>query len=250
MNTTLRSRLRAGPTILFALALLGCEESEPSPLEAWTDGTVAIAAPRLRQADLVQSTFVVDSTEQVSAGGPAKADDPLSYAFQGVYRWKSRAHIGADFASLVSEHEYNSNYGRIESTLHVTMGGAHAATQDAEIQQYVPGFLQLGLVRPILLENYLFIDAGCGFSARGSATHRAWWGLYQARGAPTWGGVSRSSTARPVSGKCNRREGRRTGTVQESGGFVCTALITYDLDTLEVTNIEVISCSTGGGVEL
>lgn len=250
MNHLLRKRLRAGLTLVLAFGALACDDTDPLPLASAPTDVVEIQAPALRQSDLVRSTFVVDSTSVSDADAPAAASDPTVYPFQGVYSWGSTASIGNDYASLVSKHKYNSNYARIESTLHVTRGDAHAASQDAEIQQYVPAFFQFGLMRDVLLENYLYIDAGCGYKARGNATHSAWWGLYQGRGAPTWGAVTRSSTAYPATGQCSGRRGTRTGTVNEPGGFVCSVLITYDLDTLEVVSMDVISCSTGVGVEL
>ena len=245
----LRTRLRAGPFCLILLGASACDPSESLGPRSEIATPRPIEAPRIDQSNFIRSASVVDSSGPATSSTGQLLDDMGDYPFQGVYDWKSSAAVLRDFASIVSEHEYNTNYGRIESVLHVTRGDRHLLSQNAEIQQYVPAFFQLGIKRPILLENLAFLDAGCGVTARGNATHSAWWGLYQGRGAPTWGAVSRSSSAAPASGRCERT-GVRSGTVHEDGGIVCSVLITYDLDTFEIVGMEVISCSTGGGAEL
>jgi hypothetical protein len=58
------------------------------------------------------------------------------------------------------------------------------------------------------------------------------------------------SYASDVRGPCTNTRGTRGGTLEEEGGRACTVRITYDLDTGEIYDVEVLRCYSVGDERL
>ncbi|MEM7417547.1 MAG: hypothetical protein AAF389_18805 [Gemmatimonadota bacterium] len=228
--------------------LVGCHDVGPTtPTLERSAAVHPIRAPRISESDLVRTRHVRTTPASASATRQeVQVHDPFEYIFDP----ESHAQVTDDYAIMTSSHDYNTNYSSIESTLNVAKGDKQVGSQTLLEQRSIFFPFHFGLTRTLRLNNRASVDRACGFSASGRASHKAWWGLLGSKGLVTWGLRVTPSVALAARGGCEGATGTRGGTTREGGGIVCTVLITYDLDTLEVVNVDVLSCSSGGGTEI
>lgn len=240
----LRWRRRAAS--LLSLAIVSCDDGPTSPVAAHVDAGVEIRAPWISQSQLVRRSSVTEAAPPDRSVRQA-VHDPFQY----IYDPESSAQVTDSYAAMTSSHDYNTNYSSIESTLNISRGDKQVASQTLLEQRSIFFPFHFGLMRTLRLNNRASVDQACGFSASGRASHKAWWGLLGSKGLVTWGmRITPSVALTARGGGCEGGTATRGGTTYEGGGVVCTVLITYDLDTLAVVNVEVLSCSSGGGSEI
>lgn len=233
----------------FSLLILGtlaaCEpgtSTGPSGVETPIDH--ALSAPLIDAADLVHRTSVT-RTPPPGPGGPQASDVGDDFTIRPLQQVTGE-HTSASFREkefrLLARHSYIGNVGVITSTANVTLDGMHFTSQVSESQEYTPFIIDFGRVKRMFHETIVHLPGTCGFSGGGSSQHKAWWQFYQGRSAPEWGVVNEPSYAKLAYGPCERATGERGGTMTDEGGRVCTVLITYDLNTNEILNVEVLTC--------
>jgi len=248
------------PPIALACALgAACSADGPTTLET-QDGPVPdlyLSAPWITSEDLVS---VGDAGP--SADRPALVEDSHLYeggdesggssdgGESGVEIWDAHTNVGFDYDHAYAEgsHRYSGQVGRVETTAHVTWNDAYLGTQTAVMQEY--DWLTLRSTHFVTTYAQVNTDHSCGLSVQGRSLHAAWAELFQIKGAPTWGRTEQTTSAGPVrQDRCGRTASNvdPTGTYSTGGGIVCTYLITYDLATLQILDVTLLSCSTTDG---
>lgn len=231
--------------IMLCSAFAACEPGEttrPSTVESAFDH--ALGAPVIGPEDLVRRSFT-PLTPAADGNGPQASDVGNDFNIRPVQQvWGE--HSSASFRDkefrLLARHSYIGNIGQIRSTANVSLDGMHFASQSSEGQEYTPFILDFGRTKRMFHETIVHLTGTCGFSGGGTSQHKAWWQFYQGRSAPEWGVVTESSSAKLAYGPCDRETGERGGTINEDGGRVCTVLITYDIHTNEILDVEVLTC--------
>lgn len=233
---------------LAALALGGCDSTastrptaleEPALLDLPVDFALRAPVPTRQELDGGTSVSLpppVDSERPPSVGGVNTR--PL----QQIWEVHSNLSFLGNTVELLSRQSYIGNVGAMESTITLHEDGKHFLTRTSPAQEYTPFIYDFGRVKRMFHSNRIDLQSTCGLTAYGWTQHQAWWQFFQGRAAPLWGVVERPSSAKSVRGPCGDRTGERGGTIEEEGGRVCTVLITYDLDTNEILNVEVLSC--------
>jgi hypothetical protein len=207
----------------LVLVLVACERPAPTAVSHVPHPTVptdlTLAAPLLTQDDLT-AVSIVTHGERPSSG------------------------------LMLSEGsmEYAGHVGRVETTANVAFENQHLGESTAIEQE--SSWASLDTRRHVFAFAYVRTDKTCGLSVFGASEHAAWWELFQVKNAPTFGRVEASSQAGPASQPaCGKHVTNENPDTWSTGdGLTCTYLITYDLDTLEVLQVELLYCSSGGGV--
>lgn len=237
--------------VALAVALAGCAEETPvSPVASAVDeGPPLVRAPLLTQSDLDKSNFRVLGAPAADPG-PARAefDEQGGRPIQQIFGPSTRADFGTGFASSIGAHRYIGNVGAVSTTASLSFQGQHVASRTSNQQDYTPFLLDWGSVKRVVTWIKIPSDHECGLSVEGQSDHRAWWQFFQGRGVAAWG-VTRTTTQEGPTrqGACANPTGQTEDTRQSEGGLVCTYLITFDLETGEIVNAELLFCHSGGG---
>lgn len=230
---------------VITIALSACQEpSAPIPAIEDEPEVQPILAPWIDESVLSPTIIIVDSTR--STRGPTLAGDLEERTLDYLKNERTTAFVSTTRAGIISEHDYAANYSSITSTMSVSRGDMEIASRELTVQEYVPFLLHFGRSQHLTLRNNAVVPQRCGYAASGHASHKAWWGFYGGSSNSEWGLVTSPSVGREAKGKC-QGNGLREDEIHQGGGVVCTVLITYDLDTLEIVNVDVLSCSSGGG---
>lgn len=242
-------RTRPRTPIPLILLLLGCGD----------DPTAPVAAPAQMPEDLAFTFAEVDPDRLVSyehvvmqppTDAPALSEEwgeelPAS---SSVMDARTVVGIGSYGAYAYGLHRYTGNVGRVETTLEVAVEDRHLGSRTGVRQQSGLFLLDFGRIKDIIVHVRLYTDRPCGLEAHAQSRHSAWWEFYQGTGADSWGRTAVSSQAAPArSGPCGHRWDSEdpTGSYDEREGYSCTYLITYDLDTGQIYDAELLYCTRG-----
>ncbi|MDH3272566.1 MAG: hypothetical protein OEN56_14610 [Gemmatimonadota bacterium] len=244
-------RSRLGRSLLAVVtALTGCSDGAPTgPARLDVTPDPAIHAPVLTMRDLTLLESVIQPSGQAEGlAAVAVEDDDGTRPLQQVINPRTRAGFDDGYAFAIGQHSYIGNVGLIRTSTHVSFRDQHVGSQTGQRQAYTPFLVDLGQLKDIAVWPKVYTDHTCGLTAQGDSSHKAWWQFYQGRGAPEWGVDEVPSQAAPVAqGSCTNQTGTRTGSEERSGGFICSYFITYDLDTGEIVDAQLLYCSTQGG---
>lgn len=239
-----RSRLLVGTIALFA-----CGES-PGSLEpgALPPDDLAVAAPAITAQDLVRIS--VEAPGPAEPGAPARVEEDTEEASARIRNARTDVGFYPGEAYAYGRHDFDGHVGRIETTVQVTFEDQHLGGGTAiQERSYWLSFEQ---TRQVSAYAAVRTDHTCGLAVQGRSMHAAWIQTVAITSAPIWGRAEETSGAGPLSQiACGRRIDNEdpTGTHTEANGIVCMYLITYDLDTLEVLRVELLSCTSKYGEE-
>jgi hypothetical protein len=236
----------------LVLVLVACERPAPTAVSHVPHPTVptdlTLAAPLLTQDDLTAVSIVThgerpSSGLMLSEGGEDEGLVPAT-----IYTATTRVGFQEGLAYAEGSMEYAGHVGRVETTANVAFENQHLGESTAIEQE--SSWASLDTRRHVFAFAYVRTDKTCGLSVFGASEHAAWWELFQVKNAPTFGRVEASSQAGPASQPaCGKHVTNENPDTWSTGdGLTCTYLITYDLDTLEVLQVELLYCSSGGGV--
>ncbi|MDX1495099.1 MAG: hypothetical protein R3253_13605 [Longimicrobiales bacterium] len=241
------------PTVLS----IGCSPQSPSAPEAdaWLDSAPLVRAPVLSPSDLIQqdtaSAWEQMPGEEGEVFGPVPADfeeDDTDLLVTRIIDPDSRGDFQEGFGGVYGTHRYTGNVGYIETTAQLTYRDQHLGNATGRRQNYTPFLGDFGQIKHIGVFPKIFSDRECGLSVYGRSQHAAWWHFYQGGAVQTWGRQEEFSQAEPYSqGKCTENVGEFEAENTKPGGMVCTYLITYDLETGDIVNAELLYCSSTGG---
>lgn len=229
--------------LLVALAAGACEESEPlSPIPV-ADHALEFTIPHVGRNGRPPRP-----DEGPTRPAPASTElEAHSRPLQQIRHAMTNVNILQGEASALGRHRYIGNVGSIDTTVQIVYGETYLGSFTAERQAYTPFIFDFGMEKSIYAYARVFTDHTCGLRVVGSSIHRASWQFYQGRSAPIWGETRRTTQADPESQpECAKRSGRTQITETRPTGMVCTYLITYDLDTGEWLNAELLFCSGVG----
>lgn len=237
----------AGMLALVSTLLAACSEppsTAPETLEGSAEAAdLGLLAPSLRPSDLVHvETIVLDAPDEEGALRVEGDEGPAQ-----IFNPRTKVGFFAGEAYAEGSHDYAGSASRIETTVSVDFQGAHVASYTAQRQQ--SEWLSTKLVKRIWVYAGVPIDKTCGLSVQGTSWHSAWWQIFQIKSAPTFGEVIDTSRGGPVSqDRCGKQitNGDPTGETSEASGISCTYLITYDKNTLEIYDVELLGCTTSG----
>lgn len=240
-------RPRAGMLALVSTLLAACSEppsTAPESLEEPAEAAdLDLLAPSLRPSDLVRVESVVLDPPDDQGALRAEGDDLPAQ----ILRPRTKVGFLWDEAYAEGSHDYTGSASKIETTVSVDFEGAHVASYMAVRQE--AEWLSTQVVKHLSVYAGVPVDKTCGLSVQGRSLHSAWWQFFQIKSAPTFGTVMATSRGGPVSqDRCGRQiaNGDPTGGTRESSGMSCTYLITYDKNTLEIFNVELLGCTTSG----
>jgi len=150
----------------------------------------------------------------------------------------------------IGRHVYIGNMGAVSATAHAAFQDQHLGSYTAERQNYTPFLVDFGEVKDIWASAKVYTDKTCGLTALGDSKHSAWWQFYQGRAAPLWGVTKSYSQGQPAHQRpCSNTTTTTSGGGDGStGGMICYVLITWDLDTGQIVNTQILAC-TGAGDE-
>lgn len=158
------------------------------------------------------------------------------------------------FAFSKARHRYTGNVGSVRTEAVVTFDGQVIGRQPAQRQDATPFLLDLGRQKSIVTEAYVFIDQDCGLTVNGSSDHEAKWQWFLGGQAPNWGSASMSSQAFPpaVQPPCEEQPQPNEGGGSGGGGsggrsVTCWFSVTYDQNTGEVLELDLLYCDEVGG---
>ncbi len=252
-----KARLLAGTIPLLIAACGDRTPTAPSPItEGAPDLPVAaptVTADHLRllavEAAGDSSTLTDAQRTEMDPDLDVELDDEFEEITESTQIINARTRVGFTDTGAYAEgsHNFTGHAGRIETTASVTFGGQNIGSQTAVEQRSFS--LSLKLWKFISAWAPVYTDVHCGLTVEGRSIHEAWWEIFQGRSAPSFGRTSVSSFGGPDSqGPCGTRRSTGDGSGSEdSGGMVCTYLVTYDLDTLEVVHVELLYCSASHG---
>lgn len=241
-----RRLVGTAPAVLLILA--GCSDPPtalaPAELPTALETELPLSAPMLQPSDLVH-------TEVVSEGEPTTNGPMLSTRGTDVaeiYNEVTRVGIlYGNEAYAEGKHEYTGSVGRVDTNLHIEWEAKYLASASATRQR--SDWLSLSVRKTVWAYARAQVDKTCGLRLTGNSMHRAWWSYFRITGTTTYGEAIRSSSADPFSqSPCGKKiDGNDpTGEYREGGGISCTYLITYDIDTGEVVDVDLLSCQSGG----
>lgn len=245
-----RIQLRLALVLASAFAA-GCTPDSPAgPLVVTVDDAPLVNPPLLTQADLAQRDSVELKGEE-PVEGPAAAsfdEDSLNRPIEQIFNARSTGDFQAGFAGVYGTHEYIGNVGRITTTANVSYNQAHLGSMVGTKQQYTPFLGDFGRTKRIDVFPKIYTDKTCGLVVEGSSQHHASWQFYQATSVQNWGVVQEFTQAKPYAqGACSGQTGGFQTENTQPGGIVCTYWITYDLDTGEIVDAQLLFCSSTGG---
>ena len=243
------ARPRVGPLALVCTFLSACSESPGTAPEVAEEppafaADLSLLAPPLEQSDLVH-------VESVVLGGPNDRGAVRSSGSESMAQiMNARTKVGFLWEEAYAEgsHDYTGTAGRVETTVNVDFEGQHVGTYTAIRQE--SSWLSTETTKHIFAYAGIPIDKTCGLSVTGYSTHSAWWQFFQIRSAPTYGEAVDSSRGGPVRqtscSKTTTSGNPGGGDSQDGTGMTCTYLITYDRNTLEIYDVELLGCQTTG----
>ncbi len=244
------------PPFLLALIVAGAVASgcvsEPGtgPLGVVAENVPRVHPPVLTRADLVQDESR-QSPPRPAADGPVTAvfeEDSFNRPLQQIFNARSTGDFQTGFAGVYGTHEYIGNVGKITTTANVTHNREHLGSTVGTNQQYTPFLGDFGRKKKIDVFPKVYTDMTCGLVVEGTSQHQASWQFYQATSVQNWGVVQVFTQATPhAQGACSGETGGFETEHTRPGGIVCTYWITYDLDTGEIVDAELLFCSSTGG---
>lgn len=244
-----RSRLTLA-LLSIGTVLAGCADETPvSPGSLEPAASLLVNAPTLTAEDLMLSTGVHHGSDPEESG-PALAEldgEDVSRPLQQVIDPETRVGFDPGYAWSLGRHDYIGNVASVQTTATVAYHDQYVGSQTAKAQDYTPFLLDLGQVKLIWTWAKVYSDHECGLTVQGSSQHKAWWQFYQGKGTSEWGVDQKPSQAAPVGQSgCTQETGGATESSESSSGVVCTYFITYDLDTGEILNAELLYCTVRG----
>lgn len=255
-----RARLLAG-TIPLLIAACGDRTPTAPPGAPERARALPVAAPTLTTdrfhlvavAAAAEPAATVDAQRtEIESELELELESDFEELTESTQIINARTRVGFTDTGAYAEgsHNFTGHGGRIETTASVTFDGADLGSQTAVEQRSFT--FSFKVWKFISAWAPVYTDVHCGLSVKGRSIHEAWWELFQGRSAPSFGNSSTSSFGGPESqAPCGTRYSTRDGSGSEdSGGMVCTYLVTYDLDTLEVLRVELLYCSTSHGALL
>lgn len=172
-----------------------------------------------------------------------QAENPMA----NIYDPRTGASFPPGQAQVVGSHQFTGNV----STIDVTANLAFLDKPLAEVQAHAMKSegLVYGLEKSTLLGvARIYTDKECGLELNGSSKHMAKWETLTP-GTITWGEVRLGTQAEPArKPDCEKEitDGDGAG-ISSPDGMICYYLITYDLETGEIYDAELITCDSGGG---
>jgi len=209
--------------------------------------------PAITQTDLADRSIVGTLTLPSEAAAVIDLDEhSLDRPIQQIFNATTRAYVEPGYAAALGLHDYIGNVGRIQTTAYVTHLGQEVGSQLSLRDKFNPFLADFGQVKKIFTEARVYTDYTCGLAVRGTSYHQAEWQFFTGTGVPKWGTSQRTTQAAPASGpECTSSgTGQRRGTETRSGGVVCHYLITYELDTGIIVNVERLQCVSSGGPQI
>jgi hypothetical protein len=251
------SRTRGiGVLVPAVLLLAACvEPTAPHALAAVTEpaedlaltlpSAAAIARERQARSDTVIGTVPV---HPLDAQGLAASSTEVAQ----IWDAKTVPYWGADFGAARGSHRYRSNMGRITTTAHLSFNGLYIGSSEPTRKQQSGSFLIEGP-----FEHYIEVTAfvnstrTCGQMLEGRSEHEAWYETVNAatNTVSSWGLAIMSSKGELRQASCAKVRGDYdpTGAHTPSPGMVCHYLITYDLKTFQVYDVQLLYCEAVGG---
>lgn len=247
----MQSVLQRWTTLLSLSAVFGgCDsQSATRPADPEVALDFALVSPMIGSDDLIARAFNTLPTPPPDPDEPAASDVGGEFSVrpqQQIWGASSRGRFVGNEARFLATHDYIGNVGYIGSRVDVTENDRAVTSVDSESQDYTPFLVDFGQVKTIYHPTTVHIEEPCGVTVTGRSQHKASWEFFQGRSAPNWGVAIAPSYAKPFRGPCDRPTGERRGTLEEEGGRVCTVLITYDLATSEIVNVQILSCYNVG----
>jgi hypothetical protein len=249
------------------LALVACENTATNvpfgPSEMPSD--LELAVPVDLRDRFVVRTITVDS---VRPDGPARSEHlgygsypsdptygtPHEHAFaSGIWDAHTRANFLPGRLSVVGSHEYIGNKSSIDTKGSLAFQGSIIGTNQAYTEQSHPFPIPMLSPQFIWAEARIYTDRECGLSGWGNSAHAAWW-------EAVLGGPGFNFSRREVASHADRAyqptcpttppppPNTNTGHTSTGGGgeAVCYVWITYDLDTREIYDQQLLFCTDGG----
>lgn len=247
-------------TVVLSASAVGCTDSgltSPAPAETsidWADPpSLALRAPTISRDDL--SNHEVVGTLGDAPDAAAIIDkDGHSYVrpIQQIFNANTRVYFKPGYAGALGQHEYIGNVGGIETNAYVTYQSQDLGSQLSLRDQYTPFLADFGRVKTIYTEARVYTEHTCGLTVRGTSYHRAQWQFFTGTGSPMWGSARRTSQSSPAAnGACTSGGTRqRTGTESRGGGLVCHYLITYEIATGVIVDVERLRCVANEGPKI
>ncbi|MGE0161040.1 MAG: hypothetical protein AB7T31_16705 [Gemmatimonadales bacterium] len=252
-------------TAVAALVVAACTEDAPTgvaPDVAEIASELAFVVPTDLRERMITRTIVVDT---VRPAGPARSEDqgygtyydfgeqPVVTAAAGLWDEKTRAWFLPGRLSVVGSHDYIANKSSVDTKATLSYQGAVIGTNQSYAENSHPFIPPPLWTQSIWTEARIYTDRECGLSGWGDSAHRAWWEAVMGSPVSIFSAVARGSTAdrvfQPACPPTPPNPGNSTGSTSTGGGggeAICYLWTTYDLETGEIYNQQLLFCTDGG----
>jgi hypothetical protein len=247
-----------------ALLTAACTEHEPTGIAAGVPDIVSsldLAIPgdvrdRLIVRNISEKTYESPMgparNEHLGEGTYSGSEESIDVT-AGIWNARTRANFLPGMLSAIGSHEYQGNRGSVDTEARVTYQGATVGTQRSYAQDTYPFLLDALRTHFIWTEARIYTDRECGLSGFGSSAHRASWEAVFGGPVFNFSEIARSSTSSiEYQGACGSpppttNTGGTFSSASGGGGdAVCYVWITYDIDTREVIDQQLLFCTDGG----
>lgn len=200
-------------------------------------------------ADSASGPALVTSERE---GPPTDQGSELDYsnATSAIWNEKTVAAFVPGYLSMLGRHNYQGNKGRVETRASLRFEGQSIGSQSSAQEQQFPFVIDFGRVHYIWTSTRIYTDRECGLTGVGDSTHKAWWEAVA--GGPVFNFSSSEKTS--ISELARQADCAPEPTFTDSGGgggspggeMTCWYLITYDLWSGEVYDVDLLYCTEGG----
>jgi hypothetical protein len=252
-----RTRVRLVVPLLAAVA---CSESPPTALASADLGNdLAFVVPTVAPEHLIatgmhplDAAFRPMSNSEPLPPEPEYPDAETLEAYNAesdIWNQQTRANFIPGALSVIADHNYSGNLGRIETTGSVRYQGQVIGTQRAETEETWPFIFDFGMTHWIGHSLRVYVDRDCGLTGSGDSRHYARWQAVM--GGPVFDFSPAQKTSQSEyenQGECAPTPFLPGGGIDEYSGdrVMCYFWVEYDLETGEIYDYWLMYC-TGGG---
>jgi hypothetical protein len=260
------SHARSTCAFVVTLVVAACAGEPPTaPTAVAADHADAPQDLRLVVPSLDEGQLVANGSDDTpAAGGPEEVtppgDDipslrgsssdvditPYLNEMGAIYDARTKVGFGPGYGYSFGSHSYQGNKGRVETTVNVWLDGFPMGSQAAVTEKYTMFLTDFGLVKYISATAHFYTDKDCGLSVTGKSEHSAWWEWFLGGSSTHWGDVTQTSDAAPVAQPECQPDPDPPYVGTSSSDTTCYYWVTYDLETGEVIDAELLGCNVGG----